>query len=175
LHGAGERGDDLELVKMHGPPKLIAGGQAYPMVVIAPQCPRNLSWYPDAVAGLTREVASKYKIDPQRIYLTGLSMGGYGTWATAAKYPELYAALAPICGGGDPDQADKLKHLPIWAFHGAKDSVVPLSRSQQMVDAVRAAGGNPQLTIYPDAEHDSWTETYNNPALLEWMLQQRRQ
>ena len=107
-------------------------------------------------------VAGKYKVDKQRMYLTGLSMGGYGTWTLAAAYPRVFAAAVPICGGGDPKKAEQLVHLPIWAFHGAKDSVVPPSRSETMVEAIKTAGGkNVKLTIYPDAGHDSWTQTYD--------------
>jgi predicted peptidase len=101
-------------------------------------------------------------------------MGGYGSWKLAKLYPERFAAVAPICGGGDPGQADRLKDIPIWVFHGAKDPVVPLSESERMVEALKAVGGNVRFTVYPDAEHDSWTQTYDNPELYEWFLQQRR-
>lgn len=174
LHGAGERGDDLDQVKTHGPPKLIAAGQQFPMIVVAPQCARGSSWYPDAVADLTRDIMGRYHVDPNRVYLSGLSMGGFGTWATAARHPELFAAVVPICGGGRPEDANQLKQLPIWVFHGAQDSAVPLAASQQMVDALRVLGGNLRYTVYPNAGHDSWTATYDNPALYDWLLAQHR-
>jgi predicted peptidase len=112
---------------------------------------------------------------PNRVYLTGLSMGGYGTWHLAAAQPERFAAIAPICGGGNPAQANKLKNLPVWAFHGTKDHVVPLSESEIMVFALKAHNGNIKFTVYPEVEHDSWTQTYNNPELYEWFLQHWRQ
>ncbi len=113
-------------------------------------------------------------MDTERIYLTGLSMGGYGTWALAAKYPERFAAIVPICGGGKRFMARSLKDIPVWAFHGAKDNVVPLKESVKMVNAVKALGGNARLTVYPDAGHDSWTETYRNKELYSWFLGHRK-
>lgn len=174
LHGAGERGDDLELVKKHGPPKLIAAGKHFPMIVVSPQCPRNQSWEPFHLLALLDELEKHYKVDPERVYVTGLSMGGFGTWALAGKAPPRLAAIAPICGGGEPIWTRQFAHLPVWAFHGAKDRVVPLERTQVMIDALKANGGDPKLTVYPEAEHDSWTETYNNPELYEWLSAQRR-
>jgi predicted peptidase len=170
LHGAGERGSDLEAVKTHGPPKLIAQGKDFPFVVVAPQCEARVSWQADAVAALVRHAIEKYKIDPKRVYLTGLSMGGYGTWDTAAKHPDLFAAIVPICGGGSPDKVSQHKQIPAWVFHGAKDEVVPLARSQEMVSALEAIGADVKFTVYPEAGHDSWTDTYNNSELYEWLL-----
>ena len=120
------------------------------------------------------EIVSRYRIDEDRIYLTGLSMGGYGTWALAIAYPDRFAAIAPICGGGRADQVARISHVPTWVFHGALDSGVPLSRSVTMVDALKKAEGNVKFTIYPNAKHDSWTETYNNPELYGWFLEQKR-
>jgi len=124
---------------------------------------------------LLKDVSKKYRIDENRIYVTGLSMGGYGTWDLAIKYPNRFAAIAPVCGGGDPTKASVLKDLPIWVFHGAKDEVVTLDKSQVMVDAIEKTGGSVKFTIYPEANHDSWTETYNNPELYEWFLAQSRE
>src|SRR5262249_12520812 len=115
-----------------------------------------------------------YRVDKDRIYVTGLSMGGYGTWALATAYPKRFAAIAPICGGGDPSEDKRLKDIPIWVFHRAQDRGVPLRASQAMVDAIKKAGGNPKFTVYEDADHDSWTETYNNPKLYEWLLKHKR-
>jgi predicted peptidase len=174
LHGAGERGDDLELVKKHGPPKLIGEGKEFPFIVVSPQCPKDVWWEPIELTALLDEVISKHNVDKDRICVTGLSMGGFGTWRLAAYTPERFAAIAPICGGGEPYWARRFPNLPTWAFHGAKDTGVPLERSQEMVDALKEKGGQPKLTVYPEAGHDSWTETYNNPKFYEWLLAQRR-
>jgi predicted peptidase len=174
LHGAGERGDDLELVKKHGPPKLIAAGQEFPFIVVSPQCPKNRRWEPFELAALLDEIVEKHKVDQDRIYVTGLSMGGFGTWSLAAYQPQRFAALVPICGGGEPIVAKLFSPIPTWVFHGAKDFVVPLERSEKMVEALQKAGGEVKFTVYPDAGHDSWTETYANPQLYEWLLQQKR-
>lgn len=173
LHGAGERGDQLERVKVHGPPKRIENGEPFPFVIVSPQCPSGERWSVAVLDGLINDIIRRYRIDTSRIYLTGLSMGGFGTWAMAAAYPERFAAIAPICGGGDPSAAGELKDLPIWVFHGAKDGVVPLEKSREMVDAIREAGGNVKFTVYPDAGHDSWTVTYENPLLYEWFMKQK--
>ncbi|MCP4169145.1 MAG: prolyl oligopeptidase family serine peptidase [Fuerstiella sp.] len=174
LHGAGERGDELKLVKKHGPPKLIDNGKAFPFIVVSPQCPKDVWWEPIELTALLDEIIKNNNIDEDRIYVTGLSMGGFGTWRLAAHSPDRFAAIAPICGGGEPYWARRFPHLPTWAFHGAKDRVVPLERSQEMIDAVKKNGGLPKLTVYPEAGHDSWTETYNNPQLYEWLLAQKR-
>jgi predicted peptidase len=176
LHGAGERGANLELVKKHGPPKLIEQGKDLPFIVVSPQCPSE-DWWPEKVEtliALLDEIQSKYAVDPERVYLTGLSMGGFGTWTLGCQHPERFAAIAPICGGGQRYRAGKLKDVPVWAFHGAKDPVVPLAESQTMVDAVTRAGGQARLTVYPDAQHDSWTATYDNPEFYKWLLSHKR-
>lgn len=177
LHGAGESGSDLEKVKVHGPPKLIAQGKEFPFIVVSPQCPSIREWWNrETLNALLDDVLEKYKVDEDRVYLTGLSMGGYGTWEWATRYPERFAAIAPICGGGLPRFAPRLKNMGVWVFHGAKDSVVKLDESQEMVDALKASGATDlKYTIYPEAQHDSWTETYNNPELYEWFLQHKRQ
>jgi len=174
LHGAGERGDDLELVKMHGPPKLIGEGKEFPFIVVSPQCPKDVWWEPIELTALLDQVVKTHNVDKDRIYVTGLSMGGFGTWRLAAFTPDRFAAIAPICGGGEPYWARRFSHLPTWAFHGAKDQGVPLERSQEMIDAMKEKGGEPKLTVYPEAGHDSWTETYNNPEFYKWLLEQKR-
>lgn len=174
LHGAGERGDDLELVKKHGPPKLIAAGKDFPFIVVSPQCPKGRWWEPMELVALLDEISGKYKVDPDRIYVTGLSMGGFGSWRLAAYAPERLAAIAPICGGGETYWTKEFAHLPVWAFHGAKDTGVPLERSQAMVDALKRSGGEPKFTIYPDAGHDSWSAAYDDPELYKWLLAQKR-
>lgn len=175
LHGSGERGDDIERVKIHGPPKLIAEGREFPFIVVSPQCPEMSFWYPPELKALLDDLGRRYKVDQDRIYLTGLSMGGSGTWMLAMKYPDRFAAIAPICGRGDPDYASRISHLPIRVFHGAKDEAVPLEYSQKMVEALQKLNADVQLTVYPEAEHDSWTETYNNPGFYEWLLEHKRQ
>jgi predicted peptidase len=175
LHGAGERGDNLDLVKRHGPPKLIEAGKEFPFIVVSPQCPADKWWEPIELVALLDAIGQKYKVDPDRVYVTGLSMGGFGTWHLAAYAPERLAAIAPICGGGEIYWAKRFAHLPVWAFHGAKDTGVPLERSQVMVDELKKLGGHPKFTIYPEAGHDAWTATYDNPQLYEWLLAQKRQ
>jgi predicted peptidase len=174
LHGAGERGNDLEKVKLHGPPKLIAKGKKFPFLVVSPQCPENQWWSSEKLDLLLQEITDKYNIDENRVYVTGLSMGGFGTWDLAIKYPKRFAAIAPICGGGDSSKVAVLKDLPIWVFHGAKDSIVKIEQSQRMVDALKASGSEVKFTIYPETTHDSWTETYKNPELYKWLLKQVR-
>jgi predicted peptidase len=176
LHGAGERGDDLDLVRKHGPPKLVGQGKDLPFIIVSPQCPKEV-WWPekvDTLKALLDDIESRYAVDTDRVYLTGLSMGGFGSWSLACKHPDRFAAVAPICGGGMWFLGNRLKDVPVWAFHGAKDSVVPLRESQEMVDAVKRAGGDAKLTVYPDAGHDSWTATYDNPQLYEWFLGHRK-
>ncbi len=175
LHGAGERGDDIELVKKHGPPKLIAQGKDFPFIVVSPQCPKGRFWDARSLNTLLDNIEQHYAVDSSRIYVTGLSMGGFGTWALAAYAPERFAAIAPICGGGEKFWVRKLTHLPIWAFHGEKDSVVPPHRTTELVEQLKKLGGNVKLTLYPDAGHDSWTATYDNPELYEWLLKQRNE
>jgi predicted peptidase len=172
LHGAGERGNNINVVKKHGPPKMITQGKSFDFIIVSPQCPNNISWpeQTDLLINLLDEIEAKYHVDTDRVYLTGLSMGGFGTWTLAAKYPNRFAAIAPICGGSERYTANRLKKVPVWAFHGAKDPTVPLARSQEMVDAVNKAGGDAKLTVYPEAEHDSWTQAYNNPELYQWFL-----
>jgi len=174
LHGAGESGQDLNKVKVHGPPKLVETGKEFPFIVVSPQAPR-MGWDVNTLNALLDDIVSNYRVDKDRIYVTGLSMGGFGTWALAAAYPERFAALVPICGGGNTADAKKLANIPIWVFHGAKDNVVPPSRSESMVKALKEAGAKDlKFTLYPNANHDSWTETYNNQEMWDWLLQQKR-
>ena len=179
LHGAGERGNDLEKIKTHGPPKLIENeGKKFSFVIVSPQCPEDDYWNSkhqiDTIIALLNEIVSRYRIDKDRIYVTGLSMGGHGTWSLALEFPDRFAAIAPICGRGDSEKAARICHLPVWNFHGAKDDIVPLKWSENMVDALKKAGGNVKFTVYPDAGHDSWTETYSNSELYDWFLRNRR-
>lgn len=194
LHGAGERGDDNRIQLKHGMANYAADDlQAkFPAFVIAPQCPANQKWVDVDWSGekhnqpakaspsmhATRELIDalqkEISIDPDRIYITGLSMGGYGTWDALQRYPELFAAGAPICGGGDPSLAERIKHMPIWVFHGEQDTVVKPIRSRSMVAALEAAGAKPKYTEYPQVGHDSWTATYANPEFHTWLFSQKR-
>ncbi len=182
LHGAGERGTNLSKVAVHGPPKIVQDKPEFPFIVISPQCPSGERWSNEVLLALLDEVTQKYKVDPQRIYLTGLSMGGFGTWSLGLTHPDRFAAVAPICGGGeilsillaDPKKVRALKTLPVWAFHGAKDEVVRLVESERMVEALKRLGNEAKLTIYPEAGHDSWSATYNNPELYDWFLKHKR-
>ncbi len=174
LHGAGERGDRVERVAIHGPPKIVKTKKDFPFIVLSPLCARGQWWKSEVLVKLIDEIISRHPVDRDRVYLTGLSMGGYGSWDLATKFPDRFAAVAPICGGGKPETVASIKHLPVWVFHGAKDSVVPLKRSQGMVDALKKIGGNVRFTVYPDANHDSWTKSYDNPELYEWFLKHRR-
>lgn len=176
LHGAGERGEDLEKLKVHGPLKLTAQDRKFPFIILAPQCPEDSWWNNeiDRVIDLLDQIESDYSVDKSCIYLTGISMGGYGTWGLAAKIPGRLAAIAPICGGGDPANAPLIKDIPMWVFHGDKDPTVPLEKSQEMVDAVRAAGGSPKFTVYPGVGHDSWTATYESDEFWKWLLEQKK-
>ncbi len=177
LHGRGEFGDNPEDLFLTGLPPYVAERPEFPFIVIAPQCPWK-TWWPelaDEIDQLLNFCLRTYPVDPRRLYLTGLSMGGFGAWYLAARWPERFAAVAPICGGGYwmhgfPEQVAALRDVPVWAFHGAKDDVVPPSFSEELVNTLKAGGGDVKLTIYPEADHDSWTETYQNPALYEWFL-----
>ncbi|MFN8495486.1 MAG: prolyl oligopeptidase family serine peptidase [Caldilineaceae bacterium] len=181
LHGYGESGNDVEAVRRNGLPSVLAQQPDFPFIVVAPQCPWH-TWWPelaDSLDALLDEITQSYAVDPQRVYLTGLSMGGYGAWYLGSTRPQRFAAIAPICGGGYwfhgfPDRVAALKDTPVWTFHGAKDDVVPLSSSEQLVETLRANGGNVRFTVYPEAMHDSWTVTYNNPELYSWLLEHQR-
>ena len=177
LHGSGERGNDLEKVKMHGPPKLISEGKAMPFVVLSPQCPSDSDWDTETLYALIKQVASRYRVDEKRVYLTGLSMGGGAIWNLAMAYPDYFAAIAPVCGPVNrnyPARASELKDLPIMAFHGAMDDVVPVAGAAAMIKRLQDLGNPARIVIYPDANHDSWTVTYENPELYKWFIKQVR-
>ncbi|MCD8072497.1 MAG: dienelactone hydrolase family protein [Alistipes sp.] len=173
LHGAGETGTDIEKIKVHGLPKLVEQGIDFPFVGISPQA-TQYGWQPRTVKGLADEALANYRIDPNRLYLTGLSMGGFGTWATAMEYPGFFAAILPICAGGDTSKAHTLVNTPVWTFHGDADSVVPPERSDAMVEAARRYNPDIIYTVYPGVDHDSWTQTYENPRVWQWLLGQRK-
>jgi predicted peptidase len=179
LHGRGERGNDMAVLRKHGLPKVVDAWTDTPFIAVSPQCPETANWeeLTETLAALLDDLIATYAVDTQRVYLTGLSMGGRGGWRLAVRYPDRFAALALICGR-IPDLPDfferlpLLKTTPIWVFHGAKDPVVPIENSDKIVAALEAMGGNVRYTLYPEALHDSWTATYNNPELFTWLLQQ---
>ncbi len=173
LHGAGERGDSLEAVTIHGPVKERRTGRDLPFIIVSPQVPTGSRWTVARIAAVLDDALRQYRVDEDRVYLTGLSMGGYGTWDAIRAMPERFAAAIPICGGGLPLGIDVARDVPVWAFHGAMDSVVPIAQSVEMVRALRRAGGDVRFTVYPDADHDSWSETYANPEVYTWLLSHR--
>ena len=177
LHGSGERGDDLERMRRQGLPKRLGEGLELPAVVVSPQCPDGQVWaqqYP-AVMALVDDVMARFGVDPDRVLLTGLSLGGAGVVHLAASYPERFAALVPISGPWTfyyvtPGMA----RLPLWAFHGEDDPVVSVEDSHRLVAAVQALGGDARLTTYPGVAHDAWTKAYATDELFDWLLAQRR-
>lgn len=176
LHGSGERGDSLPLVKAWGPPK-IASEKGLPFIVISPQCPAN-EWWTSLLHPLSQlldQAIATYNIDTSRIYLTGLSMGGFGTFGMAQMYPRYFAAIAPVCGGGTPGLAKFSMNLPTWIFHGEIDEVVPVENSELMFKALQEAGADVKLTVFPGVNHDSWIPAYNNSGLFDWFLEHRKQ
>jgi predicted peptidase len=189
LHGAGERGDDLTRVEVHGPPKLRNEIPTLSRcVLVTPQCPAGEWWQASTLEALVDDVRGGASIDEARLYVTGLSMGGYGTFALLARAPELFAAAAPICGGGDPgrlwsdfdsgfdlDGLLRARDVPIHVFHGEADAVVPVQESIVLARALEAVDADIQLTIYPGVGHDAWTRTYANHDLYEWLFTQRRE
>lgn len=175
LHGAEERGDDLELIKTHGPPKIAERQGDFPFILLCPQCPDGEVWSSELLLALLDDIERRYRVDRRRLCVTGLSMGGYGTWELGCACPERFSALVPICGGGIPLLAHKLREVAVWVFHGALDEVVPLEESIRMVKALRECGGEVRFTIYPDLAHNCWSRAYEEEELYRWLLSQRRQ
>lgn len=176
LHGAGERGTDLEKVKAHSPftyKDLIKEKVA----ILAPQCPEGQYWDTEAVYQLLKEIMAKYPIDKNRVYLTGLSMGGWGSWKLADEHPELFAAVAPVCGPMNRPTlsraCEQLSNKPIWIFHGALDDIVPLENSTTMFQKLKTCNNQVHYTIFEGDNHNSWDSAYSNPELYEWMLNQK--
>lgn len=172
LHGAGERGNDPNVLRRWGPFDAVESNIEMPAVIVGPQCLPGGEWEPDSVVRFVEHAASTYQVDRERIYIIGYSMGGYGAWRTAAAHPKLFAAIVPVCGGGQPDDAKALAHTPVWAFHGAKDDAVPVAQSERMIEAIRAAGGEPRLTVIPDAGHGICNDVCPRLDLWEWLFEQ---
>lgn len=189
LHGAGERGTDNQKQLVHGVPEFVKRQKQYPCFLIAPQCPEKERWgdwtvnaalLPEPtppthlVLELLPALQKEFNIDAKRIYVTGLSMGGFGTWDLISRHPEMFAAAVPVCGGGDDKQASKIAKLPIWAFHGAKDTAVKPERSRAMIEAIKKVGGDPKYTEYPDVGHASWAPAYKDEEMFKWLFAQKR-
>lgn len=177
LHGAGERGN-INAVKNFGPVRVAGEQKGFPFIVLAPVCPKG-KWWSDVdvtlgVMALLEETLQKYHVDPDRVYLTGLSMGGFGTWHLAEQYPDRWAAIAPVCGGGNPYLARRITHLPVRIYHGKQDKRVPVGLSMQMAGVLKQLGGNVELLVYPDLGHFCWKRTYDNPQLYQWFLRHSR-
>lgn len=176
LHGSGERGSNIEMVKVHSPfsySNLIKE----PIAILAPQCPEGIWWNTQDVYELLQEVTKKYNIDSTRIYLTGLSMGGWGTWKMAFEHPDTFAAVAPVCAPTDAEmifEACKLKNIPIQIFHGALDDIVIPEQSIHLYQALKKCNAKAELTIFPNDNHNSWDSTYSNPKFYQWLLEQHR-
>ncbi len=176
LHGSGERGNDPNKLKVHSLPKVIDHDENFPFIVVSPQCPDGERWNAESLNAMLKEVLKKLPVDTNRIYLTGLSMGGYGVWKFAIAYPQWFAAIAPVCGWGHLEDVEKLKQMPVWIFHGAKDDVVPPSESEKMAQFLEKKGNTTtKFTLYPDANHNAWDATYSNKELYDWFLQHSKQ
>lgn len=175
LHGSGERGADVARVKIHGPPKFADGHPDFPFILISPLLPAEEDWDTAKLDRILKHALATLPIDPNRVYLTGLSRGGHAAWRWAAAEPGRFAAVAPVAGRGDPATACALKDVPLWALHGDRDDVVTPEGSFAMVRAIRACGGRQsRLTIYPDLGHNAWDPAYADPALYLWLLSHRR-
>jgi len=171
LHGAGERGNDLDKIKDIGPLAYAKKHRDFPFVILAPQCPLGTDWSPELLFELLEDVKSRYLIDADRVYLTGYSMGGWGTWNTAMRWPELFAAIAPVCGRVIPMMCGNLWRTPVWVFHGRQDDVVPFENSAEMVGYLRGMENKEvRFMAYDDLGHYCWNRVYNTDALYEWFL-----
>jgi len=174
LHGAALRGNNAELLKQNGLPKLLEKNEL-PFIVVSPQCPKGKYWTKDILVQLLKEVQKNYRVDKSRIYLTGNSMGGYATWTLALELPNKFAAIVPISGGGSTKKIRRIKDVPTWVFHGANDTVVNISESQEMVDALMECDGNVKFSVFQSKGHDIMNEVYRNEDLYKWLLEQKRQ
>ena len=177
LHGGGESGDSLAILKKNGPPKLLEEGKQFPFLVLAPQNPHKKKWWNiRAVVQLLNTIVANNRIDPNRIYLTGLSRGGNAAWELAVQYPDTFAAMAVVCGMTPLPYASWInKKMPIWVFHGTEDKSIPFSESETMVNALKRMGYDVTFTIYEGVGHDSWVQAYTTDALYEWFMQQRKE
>ncbi|GAB5558964.1 MAG: prolyl oligopeptidase family serine peptidase [Synoicihabitans sp.] len=175
LHGGGESGDNLEVVKKHGPPALIEQGKSFPAIVLSPQLDdRRGFWDEDLLARFLTAFAAKNNVDSTRVYLTGLSRGAYGALRLAMENPERFAGIVVISGAAPAPYARWLGDTPVRLFHGEDDQAIPVAESTRIFEALQRAGADAELTIYPDIGHDAWTQTYANPLVWDWLFRQRR-
>lgn len=175
LHGKGERGKDLNLLKRQGLPKMIDSGKDFPFFMISPQITEDRNeWPAEMIHDIVMKIADEYPVDRNRIYVTGISMGGFGTWEIGAKFPDTFAAAAPVCGWGSASKVCRMKDIPVWTFHNQGDSVVPVRETLEIAERLERCGGNVQKTVYPKNSHDAWTETYSSPVFMEWLLSQKK-
>lgn len=177
LHGSGESGSDGQAQVKVGIGPAIKKKDNFPFIVVFPQSQKR-TWQANSDDGkramsILAEVQKTYKVAGKRIYLTGLSMGGFGTWSLAAAHPDRWAAIAPVCGGGNPKNADKIKDIPCWCFHGDADKAVNVKLSRDMIDALKKAGATPMYTEYEKVGHNSWDRAYGTAELYEWFLKQK--
>ncbi len=176
LHGGGESGDDLDAVKTHGPPFEIEEGRDFPMIVVSPLNPdAKRFWDEDRLARFLDALADEMEFDPTRLYLAGMSRGGYGAYRLAMENPDRFAALLVLCGAAPAPYANWLGDLPTWIIHGEKDTSIPVSESIEMAAAMEKNGGDVTLTLLPEAGHDVWTDTFKDPQTLAWLLQHHRE
>jgi predicted peptidase len=174
LHGVEGKGEYLEILKTHGLPSLLDEQEDFPFIVISPQCPQEQEWSFDRLGKLLDDTAREFKIDEDRVYLTGVGTGATTAWRFAMDQPWRFAALAPVCGSGNPHEVCNLRDVPVWIFHGARDRIHPVSDAQSLVLALKLCGGKVSFTIYPEADHDSWAAAYGDPQLYAWFLEQDR-
>jgi predicted peptidase len=174
LHGSGERGDDLSKVRVHGPPMEVDNGRKFPFILISPQCPETEWWDVRGLAALVLELEANYRVDKQRIYLTGLSMGGFGSFGLAAMLPEKFAAIAVVCGGGEHHLAADLAKTPIYSVHGDADPVVNYKHCKALCSLVKKSGGEVSWHRIKDGGHGVWQDAYAGKKLYDWLLKHRR-
>ncbi|WP_026690546.1 prolyl oligopeptidase family serine peptidase [Alteribacter aurantiacus] len=194
LHGAGERGDDLNTIKVHGIPKIIEANREFPFIVVSPQCPLGDYWTSNVsiLDSLMDSLVKELPVDKNRLYLTGMSMGGIGGWHLLMRNPDRFSAFVPVCGGFsipdmrrkrvlEPDSAEelfrklpKVLRIPIWAFHGENDDIVPPVETRRIIETLQHEGGNAKLTVYKGVGHDAWTETYKKEELYKWLTKQTK-
>jgi hypothetical protein len=174
LHGSSCKGSNLEKLKRYGPPFYLDRGMQVDAIVISPQCPSNRNWVlGDWFESFYSEILQKYHVDASRVYLTGMSLGGFGTWSLASRYPQYFAAIMPLCGGGRPDMAETIKDVPTWVFHGEKDRKVRLNRSEEMVEAMQGMGSRPKFSVLKGEGHDIH-HVYAEQNVYEWLLAQHK-
>lgn len=171
LHGGSARGSGRSLLERYGPPAVAARSEGLPFIVLTPQCPEGEIWTDtEALIALMDSVSARYRVDRRRIYLTGISMGGRGVWYLAYKHPERFAAIAPVCGMSPiAAWAGALRNTPVWVFHGAKDNIVPLSESEEMVRGLKAAGNEPRFTVLAGRDHFI-SDVFEDAELYRWFL-----